>query len=191
MTIGRSARHILFAAGALALALTSRAQAQVDPFRPNTVEEWVNGLKWQCKLKVTCPIPDPMMDLIKRAIAGERDAQYLIGLNLFLGKDGFPMNRQDAVLWIVLAAEQGEPSAAMDVARQLRNGASLNVDETKVANALKLQAEKGDLASMRALAPMIIGGRGTKQTLPPASQCSRRPPRKARPKRSATCRNFI
>jgi TPR repeat protein len=56
----------------------------------------------------------------------------------------------------------GRAVGRLDVARQLRNGASLHVDETKIATALRPQAEKGDLASMRALAPMIIGGRGTK-----------------------------
>jgi len=162
MTIGRSARRILLA-GALALGLSPLARADVDPFRPDSIEAWIESLGWKCKFQVTCPIAEQMMKLIKRAIAHERDAQYLLGLNLNLGADGFPMDRQAGVLWIILAAEQGEPSAAMMVARQLRNGASLNVNETKIANALKPQAEKGDLASMRALAPMIIGGRGTKQ----------------------------
>ncbi len=162
MTVGRSARCILLAS-ALALSFGPLARADIDPFRPDTIEAWIDSLGWQCKFKITCPIAEPMMKLMKRAIAHEREAQYLLGLNLNLGADGFPMDRQAGVLWIVLAAEQGEPSAAMMIARQLRNGASLNVDETKITNALKPQAEKGDLASMRALAPMIIGGRGTKQ----------------------------
>lgn len=163
MRIGRSARCILLAAGVLALGFVSMARAEVDPFRPENIEQWIKDLGWRCTFKATCPVPEPMMNLIKRAIAHERDAQYLVGLNLSLAADGFPGDRQAGVRWIILAAEQGEPSAAMDIARQLRNGASFNVDETKIANALRPQAEKGDLPSMRALAPMIIGGRGTKQ----------------------------
>ena len=47
----------------------------------------------------------------------------------------------------------------------MRNGASIDVDETKIAAALKARADKGDAEAMRALGPMIIRGRGARPDL--------------------------
>jgi hypothetical protein len=103
-----------------------------------------------------------MRALIKRAIANDRSAEYLLGLTLLTG-DGLPRDRDAGVAWVARAAEHGEPAAARDIAGRLRNGASITVDETKIAEALKPQAEAGDVEAMRALGPMYIGGRGVKQ----------------------------
>lgn len=59
------------------------------------------------------------------------------------------------------------PTPARDISARLHNGEAIEVDETKIATALKAQADPGDAESMRALGPMVIGGRGVKQD-PPA-----------------------
>src|SRR5262249_52993918 len=63
----------------------------------------------------------------------------------------------------VRAAEHGDPDAARDIADRLRNGASIEVDETKIAAVLKQQTDAGNAEAMRALGPMYIRGRGVKQ----------------------------
>lgn len=95
-------------------------------------------------------------------MAGDRKAEYLLGLTLLTGK-GLPNDRNSGEAWLVRAAEHGDASATIDIAGRLRNGSSLKVDETKIADALKPQAAAGDLEAMRALAPMYMGGRGTRQ----------------------------
>jgi TPR repeat protein len=113
-------------------------------------------------ISVTCPVSDQVRGVITRAIATDRSAQYLLGLTLLTG-DGLPRDRDAGILWVVKAAEQGDPSAARDVAGRLRNGERITVDETKVAAALKPGADAGEVEAMRALGPMIIGGRGVTQ----------------------------
>ena len=100
--------------------------------------------------------------VIKRAIAHDRAAQYLLALTLLTG-DGLPQDRDTAMIWMARAAEAGDPDAARDVAARIRNGANIRIDETRVAQALKPQANAGNVDAMRALAPMYIGGRGVKQ----------------------------
>ena len=65
--------------------------------------------------------------------------------------------------WVVRAAEDGNPRAALDVEDKLRNGEQIEIDEAKIAAALKPQVEAGDVDAMRALGAMTIRGRGVKQ----------------------------
>ena len=60
--------------------------------------------------------------------------------------------------WVVKAAEAGAPLAARYVEYKLQDGERIEIDETKVAAALKIQADAGDIESMRVLAPMMIRG---------------------------------
>jgi len=77
--------------------------------------------------------------------------------------DGLPRDESAGIAWTARAAEHGDPDAARDIADRLRNGASIDVDETKIAAALKPKADAGDAEAMRALGPMVIRGRGVKQ----------------------------
>ena len=43
----------------------------------------------------------------KKALAGDPEGQYWVGSSLFLGDDGFPKNRPEALRWYYLAAKQG------------------------------------------------------------------------------------
>jgi uncharacterized protein len=60
------------------------------------------------------------------------------------------------------AAEYGDPDAARDIADRI-HGEAIDVDETKIAAALKPKAEANDAEAMRALGPMYIRGRGVTQ----------------------------
>jgi TPR repeat protein len=113
-------------------------------------------------IQAFCPVSEKVLGVIKHSLANDRSAKYLLGLTLLTG-DGLPRDERAGIAWTVRAAELGEPAAARDIARRLRNGASIDVDETKIAEALKPQVDTGDVEAMRALGPMYIGGRGVKQ----------------------------
>jgi len=138
--------------------------AEAGDYAPQNIEKTFGHYSWLCMVNALCPVSDHVRGVIKRAIAHDRAAEYLLGLTLLTG-DGLPRDRTAGVVWIVRAAEQGEPDAARNIAGRMRNGESITIDELKVAAALKVQADAGDVESMRALAPMVIGGRGVKQDL--------------------------
>lgn len=136
--------------------------ADAGDFAPENIEKTDKFYNRICFVRAVCPLSDDARALIKKAMAGDRKAEYLLGLTLLTGK-GLPNDRNSGEAWVVRAAEHGDASATIDIAGRLRNGSSLKVDETKIADALKPQAAAGDLEAMRALAPMYMGGRGTRQ----------------------------
>ena len=151
----------VFAAATLLLLAQNPARAAGD-YAPENAETTLQRMNKICIVSFLCPVSADTRKLIARAIMNDPGAEYLLGLTLSTG-DGLPGDRDAGLLWIVRAAEHGEPAAARDIAGRLRNGANIKVDETKIAEALKPQAEAGNVEAMRALGPMYIGGRGVKQ----------------------------
>ena len=149
-------------AALMLLAPVSSASADEEDYSPAKIQETLDKLGWVCWVQSLCPYTADLRQTINRAILGDRSAQYRLGLTLLTG-DGLPTERGSGMRWIVMAAEQGHPSAASFLAGKMRNGEPVEVDETKVADALKPQAAAGDIESMRALAPMLISGHGVKQ----------------------------
>jgi TPR repeat protein len=126
---------------------------------PATAESALGSLKYKCALQALCPLGEGKYDMLKGAIAGDRVDQLLFGLDLVDGR-GVPRDVAAGKAWIAKAAEAGHPAAAEWIQQRVRNGEEVEVDEAKVAAALKRQADAGDIESMRVLAPMIMGGRG-------------------------------
>jgi TPR repeat protein len=140
------------------------AAAETGDYAPQNIEKTFGRFGWVCVVSALCPVSPEVRGVIERAIAHNRGAEYLLGLTLLTG-DGLPRDRAVGIVWVVRAAEQGDAAAARDIAGRLRNGEAIEVNETKVADALKPQAAAGDTDAMRALGPMLIRGRGTKQDL--------------------------
>jgi TPR repeat protein len=151
---------------ALMLAVVARtdgaAAADAGLYAPENVEKTFKQLGWLCMVRAFCPVNDDVFGVIKRALAGNPSSEYLLGLTLLTG-DGLPRDERAGIVWTARAAEHGDPDAARDVAYRIRNGASIDVDETKIAAALKPKADAGEAEAMRALGPMYIRGRGVKQ----------------------------
>jgi hypothetical protein len=157
------APSIFFALLLAVLSLASAARAaSAGDFAPENLEKTDAFFNKICFIRPLCPVAPHERDIIKRALLGDRSAEYLLGLTLLTG-DGLPGDRDAGIAWVARAAEHGEPAAARDIAGRLRNGANVTVDETKIADALRPQAEAGDVEAMRSLGPMMIRGRGTKQ----------------------------
>jgi TPR repeat protein len=147
----------------LAALLSTAGAARADSgLGPADAEKTLGRLGYLCMIQSLCPLTAANYATLKRAVAGHRDDEYLLGLNLIHG-DGLPTDHIAGVAWVVKAAEAGAPLAAGYVERHLQNGEHIEIDETKVAALLQRQADAGDIESMRALGLMIIRGRGLAQ----------------------------
>jgi TPR repeat protein len=148
---------------AVAASLLAAGAARADSgLGPADAEKTLGSLRYLCVVQSLCPLSAVNYDTLKRAIAGQRDNQFLLGLNL-ITDDGVPTDRAAGLEWVVKAAEAGAPLAARHVENKLQSGENIEIDETRMATALKRQADAGDIESMRVLAPMMIRGRGTAQ----------------------------
>jgi uncharacterized protein len=147
---------------AISVLASSALAIERGPYAPENIEATDKGFYWVCMVRPICPVPDKVRDLVHRVVLQDRSAEYLLGLTLMVGDD-LLRDREIGLIWIARAAERGEPGAARDIAGRLRNGESVEVDETKIADALRPQADAGNVEAMRALAPMIMAGRGTRQ----------------------------
>jgi TPR repeat protein len=144
------------------LPTSGAAGAGTGDYAPENIDKTYKYLSWLCMVPAFCPVTEPVYDVIKRAMAGDASSEYLLGLTLLTG-DGLPSDRRAGLVWTARAAEDGDPDAARDVAARMRNGEAIDVDETKIAAALKPKAEANDAEAMRALGPMYIRGRGVTQ----------------------------
>jgi TPR repeat protein len=136
--------------------------AETSGYAPEDIKQTYKQLRWLCMVRAFCPVSEQVLDVIKRAMAGNASAEYLLGLTLVTG-DGLPSDRNAGIAWTARAAEHGDPDAARDLADRIRNGEAIDVDETKIAAALKPKADANDAEAMRALGPMYIRGRGVTQ----------------------------
>ena len=107
--------------------------ADAGDYAPENIEKTYSRLGWICMVRPLCPVTDDVRGVIKRALGNDRSAGYLLGLTPMTG-DGLPSDRDAGLAWIVRAAELGDPAAARNVSGRLRNGASIKVDETRVAS---------------------------------------------------------
>lgn len=145
---------------ALAALLLPAGMAHADSgLGPASAEGSLGSLRYKCAVQVLCPLGEGRYEMLKEALAGDRVSQLLFGLALVDGR-GVPRDAAAGEAWIAKAAEGGHPAAEEWIQQRMRNGEEIEVDETKVAAALKRQADGGDIESMRVLAPMIMGGRG-------------------------------
>jgi TPR repeat protein len=146
-------------AGLFLPALAAHAQSGLGPA---DAQATLGSLRYKCALAALCPLSSFNYSQLERAVGGDRVAQYFVGLNLTKG-EGVPLDRQAGLAWIAKSAEAGMPLAADWIERGLQNGEDIDVDETKVAKALKSQADAGNAESARVLALMTIRGRGVAQ----------------------------
>jgi TPR repeat protein len=155
-----SAARVYGSSLALAGVLFLGGAAHADSgLRPADAESTLNSLEYRCLISALCPLSAGNYNALKGAVAGKRGDQFLIGLSLLKG-DGAPLDRTAGTEWIVKAAEAGMPYAVQWVDHEMRNGTDIEIDEKKVAAALRRQADAGDVQSMLVLAPMMIRGRG-------------------------------
>jgi TPR repeat protein len=143
----------------LGILMTSTARAQQGELAPDKAADTLSRLQLRCKISAFCPYSDEVWDEFVQAVAGKPGDQYLLGIFLMTG-DKVLRDERGGLHWIGLAAAQGYARAALELNRQRRNGSEMDVDEARVAVAMRTKADAGDAGAMRALSDMYIYGRG-------------------------------
>jgi len=140
------------------LALNSVARAEGE-YAPENAAHTLDAIRFRCAIPFRCPIDSDKYRLLSQAVAGDRDAQYQLGISLERG-DGLARDERAATGWYGRAAEAGHAKAALALNRRRHDGAAIEADEAKIVAALRPEIDKGNTDAMRALADMRIYGRG-------------------------------
>jgi len=156
-SIGRSALFGLSLIVALSIAGTAWAEGE---YGPANAAQAVSDMRLGCMIYIRCPIDPSAFQTMRRAVAGERDAQVELAKLLDRGEGGLPRDLNAATGWYGRAAEQGHVPSALELNRRRHEGMAIEADEGKIAAALRVAVEAGDIEAMRALADMDIYGRG-------------------------------
>jgi TPR repeat protein len=141
-----------------AMGAASTACAEGE-YGPGHAAEAMSIMRTRCTIHIGCPIDAKAFDALRRAVAGERDAQYDFATMLDAG-EGLPRDQQAATGWYGRAAEQGHVRAALELNHRRHEGEAIEADEAKIAAVLRSEAEASDTDAMRALADMTLYGRG-------------------------------
>lgn len=116
-------------------------------------------------LAVTAPpAAQPLAaELLAAAEAGDADAQYRLGKNLMLDATLDPRKASDAMQWLSRAAESGNTSAMIHLARMYRNGIGALQNYDNAARWIMRAAENGDPEGMLELGRLYRDGVGMEQ----------------------------
>jgi TPR repeat protein len=136
----------------------SAAHAQ-GALAPDKAPDTFSSYSLRCKLVVLCPYSEEVWNTFQAAVAGKPGDEYLLGVYLITG-DKVGRDERGGLQWLAIAASQGYATAALELNRQRRNGAEMDVDEARIATAMRTKADAGDADAMRALSDMFIYGRG-------------------------------
>jgi TPR repeat protein len=146
----------LLLSGIFAFAGSAHAQGELAPDKASST---LRSYRFRCKIVVLCPYSEEVWDTFQAAVAGKPGDEYLLGVFLITG-DKVGRDEHGGLQWLAVAASQGYATAALELNRQRRNGAEMDVDEARIAAAMRTKANAGDADAMRALSDMYIFGRG-------------------------------
>ncbi len=141
----------------LALFCPASAWAQGD-LSPEKADETLGRLRLKCGLGL-CPYSAEIWQTFSKAMSGSAADQHMLGIYLMTG-DKVPRDSHGGMRWLGLAAEHGYARAALELNRQRRGGADMDVDEARIAAVMREKSDAGDADAMRALADMYLYGRG-------------------------------
>lgn len=143
----------------LGMIVMSGAACAQGELAPDKADKTLRDLQWRCALVSLCPYSAEVWETFRQAVAGKPGDQYLLGIFLMTG-DKVGRDERGGQQWIGLAATQGYARAALELNREHHNGAEIEVDETRIAAAMRTRADAGDAGAMRALSEMYLDGRG-------------------------------
>lgn len=98
--------------------------------------------------------------LLKKAIEGDSDAQWQVGLCYYWGKRGVESDKNKAIEWLEKSSVQGNPIAKMLIADYTDNPDSLYKEACK---GLEIRAREGDAAAQYYLAECYSSGDGVEK----------------------------
>lgn len=100
-------------------------------------------------------------DLLAKALSGDADSQYKLGLLYVRGSAGAPMDYSKAVEWFRRSAEKGDPKGENALGVAYAHGFGVVKDEKVGFNLFYKAALKGNAAAQHNLAKSYSTGRGT------------------------------
>ena len=103
-----------------------------------------------------------LLELIKRAVKGDAQSQYYLGLK-FLNGDEFEKNYTEAVAWFREAAEQGFPSAQLQLGLMYSRTEWIEQDYNEAAKWHRKAAEQGISAAQYNIGMMYMKGLSVKE----------------------------
>lgn len=107
------------------------------------------------------PVDPVAHDLATKARSGNAKAALSLGLRY--ADSGDPAQMAEAVKWLQLAAQEGEPSAQYRLADLYAHGAGVTADPVKAANLFLAAASDSNRQAMYQLASAYATGTGVKQ----------------------------
>ena len=94
----------------------------------------------------------PRLEKLKvQATAGDRDAQYQLGLSYYSGSNGYKFNHQKAMQWLSQAAKQGHSDAQYSLGLLHSNNHATPKSQSLAKKWLKAAAKQGHIAAKLAL----------------------------------------
>ncbi len=107
--------------------------------------------------------PAPLDRLTQAANGGNAKAQLVVGLK-YLGGDGVPANRGEAIKWLTKSAEAGEPVAQYQLGQLYTyGGGGVQIDAAKATRWYQAAANQGNRKAMHGLAVAYTDGTGVKK----------------------------
>lgn len=91
---------------------------------------------------------------------GNIQAQTRLGLMYLTGEEGVARNPSTAHKWLLLAAQQGDAAAQLNLSLMLATGDGIPSDSTQAAHWCRLAAEQGLAAAQDRLGLMLMQGEG-------------------------------
>jgi TPR repeat protein len=151
---------LTFVAGALLSSCDRPPQA--GDLAPDKAADTLGRLRLACSIPTTCDYPSDVWQAFVGANNRKPDDQYMLGIYLMTG-DKVLRDEAGGSEWIAMAAYQGYAKAALELNHERRDGSELDVDERRIAAALRAKVAAGDTDAMRALSDMTVAGRGVER----------------------------
>jgi hypothetical protein len=101
--------------------------------------------------------------IIARASAGDMNAQFNLATYHDFGKKGLPVNKKQAIKWMMKASEQGHARAQMNLAVTYREGDGTAIDKEQAAHWFKAAAQSGHLPAMTEWGRALLAGNGVER----------------------------
>ena len=102
-------------------------------------------------------------EIVKRAQAGDAEAQFLLGNGYYYGSHGLTINYKEAVKWLAKSAEQGFTKARLTLGVCYYDGKGVAKNEKEALKCWIKAADEGDVRAQVELGLLYETGKGVTQ----------------------------
>jgi TPR repeat protein len=102
-------------------------------------------------------------EIVRRAQAGDAEAQFLVGNGYYYGSHGLTINYKEAVKWLAKSAEQGCTKARLTLGVCYYDGKGVAKNEKEALKCWIKAADEGDVRAQVELGLLYETGKGVTQ----------------------------